>query len=165
MESMPVQAKQPFLSEEEISLEDRKILTLEELDRVPDGSQRGHQANLYKMSTKDEILSVFRVGQRVRLTKTIRNDGTYPHSRNGDTLIEAGAEGYVRKIGDFLQTIRVYEVNFIEVGITFGCREAELESALEDDGYDEVAEELKWLKEHRAQIAADKLAQSQEGEV
>ncbi len=165
MESMPVQAPQPLHSNEEISLENRKILTLEELDRIPDGSQRGHQTNLYKMSTKDEILSVFRVGQRVRLLKTIRNDGTYPHSRNGDTLLEAGAEGYVRKIGDFLQTIRVYEVNFIDVGITFGCREAELESALEDDGYDEVAEELKWLKEHRAKRAAEKLAQSQEGEV
>lgn len=165
MESMPVQAKSHSHFEEKTSLKDRKILTLEELDRVPDGSQRGHQANLYKMSTKDEILSVFRVGQRVRLTKTIRNDGTYPHARNGDTLIEAGAEGYVRKIGDFLQTIRVYEVNFIEVGIAFGCREAELESALEDDGYDEVAEELKWLKEHRTKRAAEKLAQSQkEGE-
>lgn len=163
MESTPALVKQPLASKEEkMDLESRKILTLEELDRVPDGSQRGHKTNLYKMSTKDEILSVFRVGERVRLTKTIRNDGTYPHARTGDTLVEAGAEGYVRKIGDFLQTIRVYEVNFIEEGLTFGCREAELESALEDDGYDEVAEELQWLKEHRAQRAAEKLAQSQE---
>jgi len=165
MESTPVQASLQLHSKEDESLESRKILTLEELDRVPDGSQRGHKTNLYKMSSKDEILSLFRVGQRVRLKKTIRNDGTYPHSQNGDTLVEAGAEGYVRKIGDFLQTIRVYEVNFIEIGIAFGCREAELESALEDDGYDEVAEELKWLKEHRAQRAAEKLAQSQKGEV
>lgn len=125
-------------------------------------NDEARKTNLYKMSTKDEILSVFRVGERVRLTKTIRNDGTYPHARVGDTLVEVGAEGYVRKIGDFLQTIRVYEVNFIEEGLTFGCREAELESALEDDGYDEVAEELQWLKEHRAQRAAEKLAQSQE---
>jgi nitrogen fixation protein NifZ len=114
------------------------------------------------MSTKDEILSLYRVGQRVRLTKTIRNDGTYPHAGVGEILVEAGAEGYVRKIGDFLQTIRVYEVNFIEEGLVFGCREAELESALEDDGYDEVAEELKWIKEHRAQRAHEKAAQSQE---
>jgi nitrogen fixation protein NifZ len=120
------------------------------------------KTNLYKMSTKDEILSLYRVGQRVRLTKAIRNDGTYPHAGVGDTLVEAGSEGYVRAIGDFLQTIRVYEVNFIEEGLVFGCREAELESALEDDGYDEVAEELKWLKEHRAQRAAEKAAQSQE---
>ncbi|HEX5711675.1 MAG TPA: nitrogen fixation protein NifZ [Sulfuricurvum sp.] len=165
MESTPVQVPQLLVFNEEADLENRKILTLEELDRVPDGSEKGHKTNLYKMSTKDEILPLYRIGERVRLTKTIRNDGTYPHARNGDTLVEAGAEGYVRKIGDFLQTIRIYEVNFIEEGMAFGCREAELESALEEDGYDEVAEELKWLKEHRAQRAAEKLAQSQkEGE-
>jgi nitrogen fixation protein NifZ len=127
---------------------------------IDEGSRR---TNLYKTSTKDEILSLYRVGERVRLLKAIRNDGTYPHAKVGDTLIEAGAEGYVRAIGDFLQTIRVYEVNFIEEGRIFGCREAELESALEDDGYDEVAEELRWIKEHRAERAALKEAQSQKG--
>ncbi len=147
MESTPVQAPTPFVSNEEVE---------QPID------ENARRTNLYKMSTKDEILSVFRIGQRVRLTKAIRNDGTYPHAGIGDTLIEAGEEGYVRKIGDFLQTIRVYEVNFIEQGLTFGCREAELESALEEDGYDEVAEELKWLKEHRAKRAAQKVAQSQE---
>ncbi|HLD23826.1 MAG TPA: nitrogen fixation protein NifZ [Sulfuricurvum sp.] len=145
MESMPVSAKQPSTSEDTMPINDE-----------------ARKTNLYKMSTKDEILSLYRVGQRVRLTKAIRNDGTYPHAGIGDTLVEAGAEGYVRAIGDFLQTIRVYEVNFIEEGLVFGCREAELESALEDDGYDEVAEELKWLKEHRAARAAEKAAQSQE---
>lgn len=120
------------------------------------------RTNLYKMSTKDEILSLYRVGQRVRLIKSIRNDGTYPYAQVGDILIEAGAEGYVRKIGDFLQTIRIYEVNFIEEGFIFGCREAELESALEEDGYDEVAEELRWIKEHRASRVAQRAAQSQE---
>ncbi|MCX6074835.1 MAG: nitrogen fixation protein NifZ [Campylobacterales bacterium] len=149
MESTPASAPTPSVSEGEVE---------HPID------EEARRTNLYKMSTKDEILSVFRVGQRVRLTKAIRNDGTYPHGQIGDTLIEAGAEGYVRKIGDFLQTIRVYEVNFIEQGMAFGCREAELESALEDDGYDEVAEELKWLKEHRAQRAAQKALQSQEGE-
>lgn len=145
MESMPVQAKHLSVSEEVMPINDE-----------------ARKTNLYKMSTKDEILSLYRVGQRVRLTKAIRNDGTYPHAGIGDTLVEAGAEGYVRAIGDFLQTIRVYEVNFIEEGFVFGCREAELESALEDDGYDEVAEELKWIKEHRAQRAAQIAAQSQE---
>lgn len=124
--------------------------------------EESRRSNLYHMSTKDEILSVFRIGQRVRLVKTIRNDGTYPHANVGDILVEAGAEGYVRKIGDFLQTIRIYEVNFIEEGVIFGCREAELEAAEEENGYDEVAEELRWLKEHRAKKAAEKAAQSQE---
>jgi nitrogen fixation protein NifZ len=145
MEATPAPAQQQCRSEEDMPINDE-----------------ARKTNLYKMSTKDEILSLYRVGQRVRLTKSIRNDGTYPHAAVGDVLIEAGAEGYVRKIGDFLQTIRVYEVNFIEEGLIFGCREAELESALEEDGYDEVAEELKWLKEHRAKRAIEKAAQSQE---
>ncbi|MDP2850781.1 MAG: nitrogen fixation protein NifZ [Sulfuricurvum sp.] len=145
MESTPVPQTIVSVSEEEMPINDE-----------------ARRTNLYKMSTKDEILSLYRVGQRVRLTKAIRNDGTYPHAGVGETLVEAGAEGYVRAIGDFLQTIRVYEVNFIEEGLVFGCREAELESALEDDGYDEVAEELRWIKEHRAERAAEKAAQSQE---
>jgi nitrogen fixation protein NifZ len=124
--------------------------------------EASRRTNLYKMSTKDEILSLYRVGERVRLIKSIRNDGTYPYAQVGDVLIEAGAEGYVRKIGDFLQTIRIYEVNFFEEGFIFGCREAELESALEEDGYDEVAEELRWIKEHRASRVAQRAAQSQE---
>lgn len=165
MESMPVQANQPSASDFLEKTADSAQAGLESYERDAEAMPINNEArktNLYKMSTKDEILSVFRVGQRVRLVKAIRNDGTYPHARVGDVLVDAGAEGYVRKIGDFLQTIRVYEVNFIEEGMTFGCREAELENALEEDGYDEVAEELKWLKEHRAKKAADKLAQSQE---
>ncbi len=165
METTPVPAQPQSLSD---FLEDRADSAqagLESYERDSEAMPINNEArktNLYKMSTKDEILSVFRVGQRVRLVKAIRNDGTYPHARVGDVLVDAGAEGYVRKIGDFLQTIRVYEVNFIEEGMTFGCREAELENALEEDGYDEVAEELKWLKEHRAARAAMKAAQSQE---
>lgn len=165
MESTPVQAKQPSVSDFLEQTADSAQAGLESFERDSETMPINNEArktNLYKMSTKDEILSVFRIGERVRLVKAIRNDGTYPHARVGDVLVEAGSEGYVRKIGDFLQTIRVYEVNFIEEGLTFGCREAELESALEEDGYDEVAEELKWLKEHRAARAAEKAAQSQE---
>lgn len=145
MESMPVLQTIASVSEENMPID-----------------EDARRTNLYKMSTKDEILSLYRVGQRVRLIKSIRNDGTYPYAQIGDVLIEAGAEGYVRKIGDFLQTIRIYEVNFFEEGFIFGCREAELESALEDDGYDEVAEELRWIKEHRVSRAAQRAAQSQE---
>lgn len=125
-------------------------------------SEDARRTNLYKMSAKDEILPVFRIGQRVRLIKAIRNDGTYPYAAPGEFLVDAGAEGYVRKIGDFLQTIRIYEVNFFEEGVIFGCREAELEAAEEEDGYDEVAEELAWIKRHRAERAAANAAQSQE---
>ena len=123
------------------------------------------QANMVSPSTKDEILPVFRLGQRVRITKPVRNDGSNPFHEPNEILVEAGAEGYVKHIGDWLQVIRIYEVNFIEEGCTYGCREAELEAAEEYDGYDEVDEELRWLREHRAKRAAEKAAQSQkEGE-
>ena len=72
--------------------------------------------------------------------------------------MQPGAEGYVKNIGDFLQVIRIYDVHFIEEGSTFGCREAELEPADEYDGYDEVEEELRWIREHRAERAAEKAA-------
>jgi nitrogen fixation protein NifZ len=124
------------------------------------------QASQVSASTKDEILPVFRIGQRVRLLKNIRNDGTNPFVEKDAILVRPGAEGYVKVIGDFLQVIRIYEVHFIDEGATFGCREAELVAIEEYDGYDEVEEELRWLREHRAERAAAKeAAQSQkEGE-
>lgn len=120
------------------------------------------QASQISASTRDEILPTFRLGQRVRIKKPIRNDGSNPFRGPDEILVYPGAEGYVKHIGDFLQVIRIYEIHFIEEGETYGCREAELESALEHDGYDEVAEELKWIKEHRAGRAALKAEQSQE---
>ncbi|MBE0497358.1 MAG: nitrogen fixation protein NifZ [Campylobacterales bacterium] len=100
-------------------------------------------------STKDEILSRFHIGQKVRLVKDIRNDGTFPYAKMGEILVRAGDEGFVRDVGDFLQTIRVYEVNFMGANRIYGCREFELE-ALEEDLYEkEVEEELAWIKRHR----------------
>ena len=122
------------------------------------------QAKQISPSIRDEILPLFRLGQRVRINKAIRNDGSNPFRGPSEVLVDVGAEGYVKHIGDFLQVIRIYEVHFIEEGETYGCREAELESASEFDGYDEVAEELRWIREHRAQRAAMKAEQSQEGE-
>jgi len=98
-------------------------------------------------STKDEILPVFQMGQEVRLIKDIKNDGTYPFAKVGDTLMKSGATGYVRHIGDFLQTIRVYEVDFLKEGFSLGCREFELEAISEAD--DEIEQELEWLRKHR----------------
>lgn len=145
MESMPVSAKTASVFKDDMPI-----------------SEESRKTNLYKTSAKDEILPLFRIGERVRLIKSIRNDGTYPYAPVGEVLLEAGAEGYVRKIGDFLQTIRIYEVIFVDEGHVFGCREAELEAASEEDGYDEVEEELRWLREHRAARAAKMAAQSQE---
>jgi nitrogen fixation protein NifZ len=117
------------------------------------------QANQISASTKDEILPVFRIGQRVRVTKPIKNDGSNPFEAPDAILIPPGAEGYVKFIGDWLQVIRIYEVHFIEEGHTFGCRESELVAIDDFDGYDEVEEELRWIREHRAKRAAEKAAQ------
>ncbi|WP_345991772.1 nitrogen fixation protein NifZ [Sulfurimonas sp. HSL-1716] len=124
------------------------------------------QANQISASTKDEILPVFRLGQRVRITKPVRNDGSNPFEAPDAVLVQPGAEGYIKYIGDWLQVIRIYEVHFIEEGHTYGCREAELEAIDDLDGYDEVQEELRWLREHRENKAKESLfSQSQkEGE-
>lgn len=116
------------------------------------------QASQISASSKDEILPVFRLGQRVRITKPVRNDGSNPFNEPNEILVPAGAHGYVKHIGDWLQVIRIYEVHFIEEGDTYGCREAELEAVDDLDGYDEVEEELRWLREHRAEKAAKKAA-------
>lgn len=116
------------------------------------------QAKQISASTKDEILPVFHLGQRVRITKPIRNDGSNPFHAPDAILVQPGAEGYVTFIGDWLQVIRIYEVHFIEEGSTYGCREAELLAIDDVDGYDEVEEELRWLREHRAKKAAQKTA-------
>lgn len=119
------------------------------------------QASQVSASTKDEILPVFRIGQRVRMTKPIKNDGSNPFNEPNEILIPAGAEGYVKHIGDWLQVIRIYEVHFIEEGNTYGCREAELEAIDDIDGYDEVEEELRWIREHKAEREAEKAAKEQ----
>jgi len=116
------------------------------------------QASMISASTKDEILPKFRIGQRVRIIKPVRNDGSNPFHAPDAVLVQPGAEGYVKNIGDFLQVIRIYDVHFIEEGSTFGCREAELEAVGEEDGFDEVEEELRWIREHRAKRAAEKAA-------
>jgi len=122
------------------------------------------QVNQISASTKDEILPVFYLGQRVRITKPIRNDGSNPFHDPNAILVPPGAEGYVVRIGDWLQVIRIYEVHFIEEGDTYGCREAELEAIDDIDGYDEVEDELRWLREHRAKKAAQKAAMQSQNE-
>jgi len=72
---------------------------------------------------------VFAPGTKVRARTMVRNDGTYPGARVGDVLIEAGAVGYVREVGSFLQRMWIYEVDFIESKRVVGMRAAELESA------------------------------------
>ncbi|MBF0437437.1 MAG: nitrogen fixation protein NifZ [Magnetococcales bacterium] len=66
-------------------------------------------------------------GQAVRVTRPIRNDGTFMGKRPGELLVRRGSVGFVRHYGVFLQNEIVYEVHFIEQGMTVGIREAELQ--------------------------------------
>lgn len=70
---------------------------------------------------------VFELEDKVRLIKTIRNDGTFGSRERGAIIARPGAIGYVIGIGTFLQNFYIYSVHFIELGIVVGCRRGELE--------------------------------------
>lgn len=70
---------------------------------------------------------VFTPGDKVRSTRMIRNDGSFPGGRIGDKLVATGEVGYVRGMGTFLQRYLVYEVDFIYRGLVVGMRAGELE--------------------------------------
>ena len=73
----------------------------------------------------------FELEQKVRVTKLIRNDGTFPGQEIGAHLAKKGDVGYVVGIGTYLQTAYIYSIHFIEKGFIIGCRKRELE-AVED---------------------------------
>ena len=65
-------------------------------------------------------------------------------------MVKAGAIGYIKSIGEFLQVIRVYEVHFLDLNALIevvGCREHELLAM--EDYRDEVQEELEFMRKHR----------------
>jgi len=68
----------------------------------------------------------FDYGEKVRVIKNIRNDGTFMGKNRGALLIRRGSEGYIKGVGKFLQDQVIYQVHFLEQGVTIGCREAEL---------------------------------------
>ncbi len=68
----------------------------------------------------------FDYGDRVRVTRNVRNDGTFPNTATGDLLIRRGSVGFVRHIGTFLQDQIIYEVHFLDDDRVVGCREEEL---------------------------------------
>lgn len=70
-------------------------------------------------------------GEPVRLTRNVRNDGTYPGLAAGAPLVSRGSIGYVVDIGTFLQDQIIYSVNFLDDAKTVGCREEELIGAEE----------------------------------
>jgi nitrogen fixation protein NifZ len=65
-------------------------------------------------------------GEAVRLTRNVRNDGTFPGLDPGAFLVRRGSVGYVIDVGTFLQDQVIYSVNFLDEGRVVGCREEEL---------------------------------------
>lgn len=102
-------------------------------------------------SGKDADAPIFGIGQKVKLTKDIVNDGTYPHNPIGTLMMPKDSIGYIKSIGEFLQVIRVYEVHFLGIEEApveiVGCRENELEAM--EDFRDEIEEELEFMRKHR----------------
>ncbi|NTV94523.1 MAG: nitrogen fixation protein NifZ [Thiobacillus sp.] len=72
------------------------------------------------------MLPRYDYGDAVRVTRNVRNDGTYPGMVTGNLLVRRGSVGYVMNVGTFLQDQLIYTVNFIDQGRIVGCREEEL---------------------------------------
>ncbi|ADJ64358.1 nitrogen fixation protein NifZ [Herbaspirillum rubrisubalbicans] len=70
----------------------------------------------------------FSYGEKVRSTKTIRNDGTFAGREIGDILVKKGDIGYVTSIGTFLQQFYIYGIEFVEHGYRVGMKGRELQS-------------------------------------
>ena len=65
-------------------------------------------------------------GDAVRVTRNVRNDGTYPGVATGELLVRRGSIGHVVDIGTFLQDQIIYSVHFLDIGKVVGCRQEEL---------------------------------------
>lgn len=71
----------------------------------------------------------FDYGSEVRVTRNLRNDGTYPGVDTGVLLVRRGAIGVIRDVGTFLQDQVIYTVHFTKEDIIVGCRDRELIAA------------------------------------
>lgn len=68
----------------------------------------------------------FEYGESVRVTRNVRNDGTYPGMEVGELLIRRGSVGNVIEVGTFLQDQVIFTVHFLNHGRMVGCRLEEL---------------------------------------
>ena len=68
----------------------------------------------------------YEYGQEVRVTRHVRNDGTYAGLEIGHPLVKRGSTGFVTSIGTFLQDQIIYGVHFLNEDKLVGCREEEL---------------------------------------
>ncbi len=72
------------------------------------------------------MLPSYDYGDRVRVTRNVRNDGTYPGLATGTLLVRRGSVGHVMNVGTFLQDQIIYTVHFLDQDRIVGCREEEL---------------------------------------
>lgn len=75
------------------------------------------------------MLPKYEYGDRVRVIRNIRNDGTFPGLAAGNLLVRRGSVGFVMNVGAFLQDQLIYTVNFLDQERIVGCREEELQGA------------------------------------
>ncbi len=68
----------------------------------------------------------FEFGEEVRVTRNVRNDGTYPGMEVGALLVRRGSVGNVVEVGTFLQDQIIFTVHFLQFGRMVGCRLEEL---------------------------------------
>ncbi|MDD2659930.1 MAG: nitrogen fixation protein NifZ [Methylococcales bacterium] len=68
----------------------------------------------------------FEFGETVRVTRNVRNDGTYPEMDVGILLVRRGSVGNILNVGTFLQDQVIYTVHFLNVDRMVGCRLEEL---------------------------------------
>lgn len=72
------------------------------------------------------MLPRYDYGDAVRVTRNVRNDGTYPGVATGTLLVRRGSVGHVMNVGTFLQDQLIYTVHFLDQDRIVGCREEEL---------------------------------------
>lgn len=68
----------------------------------------------------------YEYGDKVRVIRNIRDDGTYVGKKMGDFLVRRGSIGFVKDMGTFLQDQLIYSVHFLEEDMLVGCRQEEL---------------------------------------
>ena len=72
------------------------------------------------------MITLWDLGDDVRVVRNVRNDGTYPGEQVGALLVRRGSVGTVIDIGTFLQDQIIYTVHFLDIDRIVGCREEEL---------------------------------------
>lgn len=70
--------------------------------------------------------ATFDYGDKVRVIRNIRNDVSILGVDRGELVIRRGSVGYVKSSGTLRFDEVIYQVNFIEQGITIGCRDTEV---------------------------------------